>query len=216
MKKQKRTTKNTTTEKKEKQTRRDKEKHPALSNRFNLKMRSDYIDTDHVDGVKNEDGDLVIRAFTKEEKDFYNKFYEEVVNANFHHDKEVKRLYRKLKRLEKNTNPSDADIEEWSEVYADYLQKKDESLLYKNPKEQKKLYGENNARNRCIYNRKKASGALFHIEDNRYNTEEDQTTTCEESGTVLLKDDFEHGREEIVSNRKKRRSELLFGKKKKD
>jgi hypothetical protein len=53
----------------------------------NLKLRQDYMDTHFLNGVKSVTGKGEgIRAFTPEEKDWYNEFYGEYYNASVNHD----------------------------------------------------------------------------------------------------------------------------------
>lgn len=49
---------------------------------MNLKVRRYYIDTEYINGVKDENGQRVIRPLTEEEKDWLNKFYGEYVCAS--------------------------------------------------------------------------------------------------------------------------------------
>jgi len=183
-------------------------------------MRADYIEADYVGGVTGDDGDIVIRPLNEEEKDFLNKFYEEEVSANFHHNKETKRLFREIKKIERMESPTDADLSRWEKLKAEYYINQDKVLLNKSPEEQRKAYGANNARNRCIYNRSKASRKLGSIEDRDFI--EDSTQVCLEKDTnpKIVKDDITKEREYIVRKRKEKRekriskSKLLFGDKK--
>jgi len=167
-------------------------------------MRTDYIDTDYINGVTNSSGELVIRKLNEEEMSFLNKYYEEEVNANFMHDKKLKSLYKEAKAIEEMKNPSDKDIERWGELKAKYLIRQDEVLLNTDPEDHKRCYGLNNARNRCLYNRSKASMKLKYINDETHNEEKEQVTVCEESNKIILDDDIER-------EKKKKRTNLLFG-----
>jgi len=66
--------------------RRSKIKYPALRREYNTKSRHFFIETDYINGVKNDHGRQVLRPLTEEEKEWLNKFYDETVNANFKRD----------------------------------------------------------------------------------------------------------------------------------
>lgn len=99
---------------------------------------------------------------------------------------------RKTKRTSKkypNLNPNVNLKTRWDEIldidYVDALTDKEKQFLndfmgeyvnasipkdkkkriHKTKKDVKSIYDKNNARNRCIYSRSKASGSLVHIED---------------------------------------------------
>lgn len=71
------------------QTKRSKEKYPALKPHLNLKSRYDLIDYDYVDQLSDE------------EKEWLNKFTEEYVNANLDSKNSKKNLH-KSKKLKKD------------------------------------------------------------------------------------------------------------------
>lgn len=143
-------------------------KYPALDKKYNLKRRQDYMEPDYINGVKNDDGDLVIRPLNEEEKEFLNKFYEETVNANFLHSDELRDIHNQIKELEQIENPTEEDLEQHMYLRFLYEQQADDSLLYSGEKQQKKIYGENNARNRDLYNRAKASNILTELNNETY------------------------------------------------
>ena len=79
--------------------RREKSKFPALNKGLNTKSRKDFIEVDYIDGVKNSNGETVIRPMTDEEKKWLNQYYEETVVTNFLHHPELKRLNEERKKL---------------------------------------------------------------------------------------------------------------------
>lgn len=164
------------------------------------------MDTEYINGVRNEDGELVMRPLTDEEKEFLNKFYQETVNANFLHDPELKSLHNKIKEVQQLDNPTEEDFERLDYLNLLYLEKAEEALLYSGEKDQKRIYGENNARNRCLYNRSKSSGSLSHIEDTQYNDEDESNSiyVCKDSGKNILKDKIELKKEKKYILRKKK------------
>lgn len=131
-------------------------------------MRQDYIEPDYVNGVYNDKGEQVIRPLNDDEKRFLNSFYEEVIGANFIHDPSLRDLHNKIKKLKSIEEPTEMDERELMQLQMEYYMVADEVLLYSDDKDQKKLYGENNARNRCIYNRSKSIGILDQLNDETY------------------------------------------------
>lgn len=59
---------------------RSKVKYPGLKRKYCHRDRQDYWEGDYVDGVKNAEGDIVIRPLNEEEKAWLNAFNEEEVN----------------------------------------------------------------------------------------------------------------------------------------
>ena len=153
---------------KKKTNRRSRTQHPALQKKFNLKMRQDYIEPDYVNGTFNAKGEQVIRPLNHEEKNFLNSFYEEVIGANFMHDRILKELHRAMKPLKAKTDLTEEESDDLMRLQIEYYMRADEVLLYSDPEDQKKLYGENNARNRCLYNRTKSIGILDELNDTTY------------------------------------------------
>lgn len=131
-------------------------------------MRQDYIEPDYVNGAYNSKGEMVIRPLNAEEKTFLNAFYEEVVGANFMHDAELKSIHRQMKSLKIKTELTEDETVLLMSLQMKYFARADEVLLYTEHSDQKKLYGENNARNRCIYNRSKSIGILDELNDSTY------------------------------------------------
>ena len=162
--KQKDSTKGTESESK-KETRRSRAKNPALQKKFNLKVRQDYIETDYINGVYDKHGNQVIRALNDDELEFMNKFYEEAIGANFQHDTALRKLNKEIRRLKKE----DPDSPELPDLQRRYNERAEEVLLYPDKEDQKKIYGENNSRNRCLYNKSKMLGALDVLDDEVYN-----------------------------------------------
>ena len=131
-------------------------------------MRQDYIEPDYVNGTFNAKGEQVIRPLNHEEKNFLNSFYEEVIGANFMHDRILKELHRAMKPLKAKTDLTEEESDDLMRLQIEYYMRADEVLLYSDPEDQKKLYGENNARNRCLYNRTKSIGILDELNDTTY------------------------------------------------
>jgi hypothetical protein len=167
-------------------------------------MRLDYIEPDYVNGVQDEKGNLVIPPLDEEAKRFLNRYYEEVINANFLHDKELKAIHNKMKPLKKKMQLTLDEESELDYLQFQYFERADEVLLYADEEDQRKVYGENNARNRCIYNRSKAAGMLDGINVSTFNEESETNTVCPESGEKLAIDKQEHQRKYILRKKSKK------------
>ena len=161
-------TNGTETELERKANRRNNAKHPALQKKYNLKMRQDYIEPDYVNGAFNSKGEMVMRPLNNKEKTFLNAFYEEVIGANFMHDDILRTLHRAMKPLKAKDILDEDEHDDLMRLQIEYYMRADEVLLYSDSEEQKKLYGENNARNRCVYNRSKSIGVLDELNDETY------------------------------------------------
>jgi hypothetical protein len=90
---------------------RSKSKFPALNKGLNLKSRKDYIEPDYINGVKNADGETVIRPLTEGEKKFLNDFYAETVITDFLHDPRLKGLLKKKQKLINSADIKELQIE---------------------------------------------------------------------------------------------------------
>jgi len=93
-KKQNRTTKDT---KKQEGKKRSDTKYPGIVKKKNLPSRQDYIEPYYINGVLDQDDNIVIRPLTEKELEFLNKFYEETISTNFLHNDKLRKL-NSLKR----------------------------------------------------------------------------------------------------------------------
>ena len=179
-----------------KKNRRKRQKHPALNKQYNLKLRGDYIEPEYVNGVTNVKGELVIPPLDDEAKDFLNNFYEETVNVKFDYNKElapfaddlkiIRDKYKKVRieqrkltkrtLLKRITHRRKTQAEERLKELAiekdnlrvSYLEITEGKLLYPDIDDHLELYGENNGRNRCLFNRKKTTGVLTELNNETY------------------------------------------------
>lgn len=165
---------------KESRTRRSREKYPYLKKEFNLKRRRDYLDnTYYVDGVESVDSNSDqggIRALDDEEKAWLNKFNSEYYGASFSkNDKEnlhkTKATPKKLKKIKNNIkeikkeiktleSKKKKDVDKLTELYYK-VEELGEEYEYLYPR--KSCTDANNARNRCLVNKGKATGTLKFI-----------------------------------------------------
>lgn len=79
-----------------------KKKFQHLSKRGSRIHRQEFIESQYVNGVYNEDGEQVIRALNEEERAFLDKYYKEFVHGTFSTDKESTALFKKAKTLSKS------------------------------------------------------------------------------------------------------------------
>ena len=187
--------------------RRSKAKYPALQKKFNLKMRQDYIEACYVNGTFDKDGAMVIRPLNHEEKTFLNSFYEEVVGANFNHDTILRELHSAMKPLKakKKLGKLDSwDEDDLSRLQIEYYMRADEVLLYPGKEDQKKLYGENNARNRCLFNRTKSIGVLDELNNSTYDEIHKKIYNNKDVADKLLINSIEPKIKTILRKKKKK------------
>lgn len=115
--------------------RRKKTKYPNLNPGLNLKKRTEIIETDYVNGVRNEKGELVIRPLTDEEKAWLDKFYKEYANGeklsddSFHDKRHQEDIYlannarnRDIYNCKKQTKKlKQLDVEEYDRFLSDIV-----------------------------------------------------------------------------------------------
>lgn len=168
------------TKAKESRTRRSREKYPYLKKELNTKRRRDYLDnTYYIDGVESVDyssDDGGIRPLNEEERAWLNKFNSEYYGASFSKNdknnlhqtkaskkkldkikKEIKDLKGQIKTIESKKKK---DVDKLTELH-DKVKKLGETYEYLYPK--KSCTDANNARNRCLVNKGKATGTLKFI-----------------------------------------------------
>ena len=150
---------------------------------YNLKLRSDYIEADYVNGVVDANGVMVIPPLDDEAKQFLNDFYEEEVNTNFNHIKDwevrdalatIRKEYTPLRKLKIKLIKADQEVPEeiWDrldELRIEFAGIAEGHLLNVDIEEHYRIYNENNHRNRCLFNRKKTSGVLNELNNETYN-----------------------------------------------
>jgi len=85
----------------EKKSRRSKTKYKNIDPNFNVKSRKDYLEGyNYINGVRNKDGETVIRELTEEEKEWLDKFYAETIVTDFYHTPELKQAKKTLSNME--------------------------------------------------------------------------------------------------------------------
>lgn len=174
-----------------KKTKRNQTKYPALDKTYNLKTRTELYDYDYIDGYHDPETGITSRPLNDAEKKFLNKFTEEYINAEFNphkrrvmkqkkadHPKNVnlKKLNKVLLEYLKTMNESvvNSDIASSSKANLrrmiakfknDIKKKINKEMKYIKDYYKKEAYDNNNARNRCILTKAKASGKLLGLSD---------------------------------------------------
>jgi hypothetical protein len=70
-----------------------------ISKQGSRTKRREFIDTDYVDGVLDQDGNVAIRPLSAAENKFLSSFYKEFVHATFKTSEESKLLFRRINSL---------------------------------------------------------------------------------------------------------------------
>lgn len=195
------------TERRKKRNLRQSSKHPNLQKKFTLSTRQDYLDIDYVNGVYDRNGNELIRPLNTEEKDFLDKFYEEWLSADFFKDPELKDLNNQLRVLKRNKNQSKEEKKEYNKLKRKLDKRAKELLLYWDEDGRSGVYAENNARNRCIYNKQKAAGRLHQIDEETFNGIHDNVYFCADAGENLLINQVENKVKVKLKKRKKETDE---------
>ena len=124
------------------------------------------MEADYVNGVRDADGNQVIRPLTDEEKDFLAKFYKEEVHNRLDLTEEIKEEKKILQRIKfahrdysKKNKIKHPEIAAQEQKIEDLL-KRQGNWNYKT-EDQKRINKNNNDRNSCIYNKAKASNTLY-------------------------------------------------------
>lgn len=87
-----------------KSTGKEKRKYDPLNKSGTTKARKDYIETSYVNGVRDENGNEVIRPLTKEEKEWLTQFISETEHGNLNKTKQIKLEVSERKALRSDWN----------------------------------------------------------------------------------------------------------------
>lgn len=163
-----------------KKNRRNLKKYPALEQRYNLKLRQDYMDNiDYLDGVEYK-GRMVIPPLSEEAKQYLNDFNEEYYNASFESKfdydnihkceidnetvQDIKAQIREIKLLRKrifgkSAKKTTEEDREQARMYTEQIEAMEKFIDTMHPR--RTAERANNRRNDDIINISKATG---HIE----------------------------------------------------
>lgn len=165
---------------------RRKGKYPNLDPSQNLKSRTDYIETDYVNGVKDQHGREVIRPLTEDEKAWLDQYYgEHVANSDrslnpteeiMQYMKQKSEIKKEIARVRREEGVKTNSYIEYKKGKIEEIEKaldflREEAGVF-NPTcdEQRKLYSTNNSRNFCVYNNRKARGMLLDLTTETYDS----------------------------------------------
>ena len=158
-----------------KKTRREKSKYPNLQPGLNLKIRKDYIEADYINGVKNENGETVIRALNDEEKEFLDQFYKEYINTNGLNPQDTKEFRDFRKEIKKEIKECtcseklkflEEELRRCEEIIEEIREEND--VMFSGNEDVRGLYEANNSRNRDLYNHRKVRGMLIDLDVESY------------------------------------------------
>ena len=163
------------------------------------------MEADYSNGVRDEDGNLLMRPLDKTEKDFLAKFYKEEVHNKLDSTEEIKQEKKILQNLKfthrgyriKNKTKHPEVLAQETKI--EELLKSQGNWNY-TTEDQKRLNKDNNDRNSCIYNRAKAANTLqssvFDVNIDSYIVSEGLDSQLEKLQDVLLEESFENSSDE--------------------
>lgn len=154
-------------------TKKHKNKFDPLRKNGTLKTRKDFIETDYVNGVRDEDGKMVIRPLTKEEKEWLSQYYQEAENVNFNKTEEIKVEHEKLRKLIRKYRPyKELNKQEHPKVINQRAKlralREESNSFFVDDKQRKELFKQDNDRRSDIFNVAKQTGALVNLDINEY------------------------------------------------
>ena len=155
---------------------RSKAIRPNLDFRYTIQSRHEFLDSNkYINGVRNSDGEMVIRPLNNEELDWLDKFFAGDLNASFSEynsdmfelsEEEVtvcdniqKELAKVRNRLAKHRK---LDVEEVRELHT---RKRELQDLYYSINKKADAYQRNNKRNQDLYGKLRCMGKLDSLED---------------------------------------------------
>jgi hypothetical protein len=164
-------------------TKKHKNKFDPLRKNGTLKTRQDFIETDYVNGVKDETGRMVIRPLTKEETEWLSQYYQEAENVNFLKTEEIKAEHEKLRKLIRKYRPYK---EIYGEEHPKVLQQREKlrflreesNSLFVDEKSRKELYKQDNDRRNDVFNVAKQTGALVNFDLPEYDKFTSEAIDC--------------------------------------
>jgi hypothetical protein len=159
-------------------TKKERKKYDYLNKKGTVQTRHDYIETSYVNGVKDANGETVIRPMTSDEKEWLSQFIAETEHGNLNKSREIKdelKVRRSLKgelvtarrkcdvekmlELEKKIATSTEKIEGLRAVCNNFYTKEEDAQW---------IYEMDNARRRDVYNNAKISDNLVLYDLNEY------------------------------------------------
>lgn len=154
--------------------RKHKKRFKFIDNRGTYQSRKDFIETQYINGVRDDYGNLVMRPLNEEEVAFLDKFYKESVHASFNnsdetkvHESEIRALEREQKAFNKKNKVDSPEISarlEAKKAETSEL-RKELGNVYSDYEDQKEIRRQNYQRNHCIFNKTKSQQKLDSFEE---------------------------------------------------
>lgn len=179
-----------------------------------MKTRKDYVELDYLNGVKNENGEQVIRALTQEERDWIQRFYQETEHVNFQKTKQIqqeredyKQLKKEYKELKDKFSREAAELKSKIETkYKSIVELREQTgTFYTEDKDRQALFDRDYERRMDLFNNAKSSGNLIYYDSNEYDKFESESEKDVNAEDLLM----EHLTEPIkkrTTRTKKRKS----------
>ena len=140
--------------------------------------RQDYIETNYVNGVKDDKGNYVIRPMTAEEKEWLSQFIEETEHGNLNKTSQIKNELKKRKEIKSSwvAAKKSGDVDEMIKLEQAFESKtrKIEELrdncnnFYTKESDIKEIFDRDNERRRDVYNNAKISDNLVLYDITEY------------------------------------------------
>lgn len=138
-----------------------------------IHSRKEAVDTEYVNGVYDSSGKQVMRALTKDEKEWLTRFYNEEINATFESSDKSERLRKRYKKLKKQHK---GHFEAFKEHHPDVVQAKKEfeaelevlSNFNSTIEDRSAIYERDNNRRTDLMTVARTSGALVNFDLNEY------------------------------------------------
>ena len=155
-----------------------KKAYNFLDKKGTTRTRHDYIETGYVDGVKDANGNQVMRPLDESERAWLSKFVSETEHCNMTTTKQIKLEVRKLKSLRADYRAASkaANIDEMERLFlaidaqlqvCEYL-REDAGNFYTTEEDVKGFYTRDNERRRDVYNNAKISDNLTMFTPEEY------------------------------------------------
>lgn len=140
--------------------------------------RQDYIETGYVNGVKNDKGEVVIRAMSPEEKEWLSQFIAETEHGNLNKTQQIKAEVKQLKvlRSKERSAKLSGNVDEMARLFSaiekqlQVVEGLREAInnFYTSEEDVKEIYTRDNERRRDVYNNAKINEKLVLYDLNEY------------------------------------------------
>lgn len=157
---------------------KEKKKYDYLNKNGTTRTRKDYIETTYVNGVRDENGNQVIRPLNAEEREWLSQFVAETDHCNFKRTNELKDEEKTLKRLRMDYTEAKRrmNVDEMDDLNAKIQTQYDKvrslrgetAAFYVDDEERQELYNRDYERRMDVYNNAKITDNLVLFDLNEY------------------------------------------------